>query len=105
MTEFQKAVYKIASQIPKGKVLTYKQVAALAGRPRAYRAAGNILNKNRDPKVFCHRVIRSDGKVGGFNRGSAEKIKKLKKEGVVLKNGKICHCEERVFERRSNPVI
>ena len=82
MTEFQKAVYKIASQIPKGKVLTYKQVAALVGRSRAYRAVGNILNKNFDPTIPCHRVVRSDGKVGGYNRGSLNKQKLLEKEKV-----------------------
>ena len=73
MAEFQKKVYKIAAQIPRGKVLTYKEVAKLAGRPKAYRAIGNILNKNRDSKVFCHRVIRSDGKIGGFAGGTAKK--------------------------------
>lgn len=61
--------------------MSYKQVAKLAGRPRAYRAVGNILNKNYDPKIPCHRVIRSDGQVGGYNRGTAKKISLLKKEG------------------------
>lgn len=89
MTEFRKKIYEIAGRIPRGRVLTYKQVAALAGRPKAYRAVGNILNKNRDPKVFCHRVIRSDGRVGGFNRGSRAKMKKLMEEGVRIKNGRV----------------
>ncbi len=86
MTEFKAKIYKIVSKIPKGKVLTYKEVARLAGRPKAYRAVGNILNKNHDPAVFCHRVIRSDGKFGGYNRGAARKIELLKKEGVLCEN-------------------
>lgn len=59
----------------------------MAGSPRAFRAVGNILNKNRNPKIPCHRVIKSDGKVGGYNQGSAKKVKLLKKEGVIVE----CH--------------
>jgi len=81
---FKEKVFKIVKKIPKGKVLTYKQVAELAGRPRAWRAVGNILSKNKDPKIPCHRVIRSDGKIGGFRLGKKAKEKLLKKEGVKL---------------------
>ena len=80
MTEFATKVCRVVSHIPKGETLTYKEVAALAGRPGAFRAVGNILSQNYDPKIPCHRVIRSDGKSGGYNRGAAEKIKKLKSE-------------------------
>ena len=80
---FQEKVYSVVRKIPRGSVLTYKQVAALAGSPRAARAIGNILNKNYDPKIPCHRVIRSDGKVGGYNRGAKTKIEILKKEGAI----------------------
>ena len=80
---FQEKVYAVIRQIPKGKVLTYKEVARRAGRPRAFRAVGNILNKNFDPKIPCHRVIRSDGKLGGYNRGVGEKIRRLKAEGAI----------------------
>lgn len=79
---FKNYVLKVVSQIPKGEVLTYKQVAVHVGSPRAYRAVGNILNKNYDLKIPCHRVIRSDGTTGGYNRGSVLKKKKLAKEGV-----------------------
>ena len=72
-------------KIPKGKVLTYKEVAKRAGNAKASRAVGNILNKNFNPKIPCHRVIRSDGKLGGYNRGAVEKRKILKKEGVIKK--------------------
>lgn len=78
---FQEKVYRVVKKIPRGKVLSYKEVAKRAGKPKAYRAVGNILNKNMDPKVPCHRVIRSDGKIGGFRDGSSFKIKKLNEEG------------------------
>jgi len=84
MTLFAEKVYAIIKKIPKGKVLTYKKVARLAGKPKAARAIGNILNKNHDPKIPCHRVIRSDGKIGGYNRGAALKRKILKSESQSM---------------------
>ena len=70
----------MVKKIPKGKTLTYKQVAKAAGRPGAYRAVGNILNKNYDPAIPCHRVVRSDGKTGGYNRGAERKKEILNEE-------------------------
>lgn len=81
---FAEAVHKVVRKIPKGRVLTYKEVAHLAGRPNAFRAVGNILNKNFDPSIPCHRVIRSDGTTGGYNRGEENKISILKKEGYKV---------------------
>lgn len=81
---FQEKVYEIVKRIPKGSTLMYKEVAKLSGRPKAYRAVGNILNKNYNPEIPCHRVVRSDGKTGGYNRGAENKKKILKEEGVVL---------------------
>ena len=86
---FKERVLKVVKEIPRGKVLTYKKVAELAKNPRAFRAVGNILNKNRSPKIPCHRVIRSDGKVGRYNKGVKQKILLLRKENVKLENGKI----------------
>lgn len=63
--------------------MTYQEVARRAGRPRAFRAVGNILNKNYDPSIPCHRVVRSDGKLGGYNRGAENKQKILRKEGAI----------------------
>lgn len=83
MFTFTQKVYQVVKKIPKGKVLTYKEVAKRAGSPRAYRGVGNILNKNHNPEIPCHRVIRSDGKLGGYNRGQKMKIKILKKEGYL----------------------
>lgn len=80
---FQEKVYAVVKKIPKGQVLTYKEVAKKIGNPKAFRAVGNILNKNFDPQVPCHRVIRSDGKLGGYNRGDKRKIELLKKEGYL----------------------
>ena len=80
---FRDQVFAVVKKIPRGKCLTYKQVAERAGRPRAYRAVGNILNKNYDPTIPCHRVIRSDGQTGGYNRGSKQKRVRLKQEGAL----------------------
>ena len=72
--------------IKKGQVMTYKQVAKAAGSPRASRGVGSILKTNYDPKIPCHRVIRSDGGMGGYNRGGNKtKLTKLKAEGVKFK--------------------
>jgi O-6-methylguanine DNA methyltransferase len=76
-------VLQIVSKIPKGRTMTYKKVAELSGAPKACRAVGNILHQNYDPSIPCHRVIRSDGKIGGYNRGAENKKKLLRKEGVV----------------------
>ena len=82
---FRERVKTVVSNIPKGSILSYKEVAAIAGSPRAYRAVGTIMSNNRDPSVPCHRVIRSDGRAGGYNQGgSRQKMERLKEEGVFL---------------------
>ena len=81
---FRDEVYDVVQKIPPGSTLTYKEVAAAVGRPNAYRAVGNILNKNYDPAIPCHRVVRSDGKPGGYNRGSARKVERLRDEGAIV---------------------
>jgi len=86
MTLFQQKVYSAVKKIPRGKVSTYGAVARIIGRPNSARAVGNVLNKNRDSFVPCHRVIRSDGFIGGYNRGLKQKAAKLKLEGVKIKN-------------------
>ncbi len=90
MNSFQEGVYNVVRKIPRGKVLTYKEVAKMAGHPRAWRAAGNALNKNPDLKTIpCHRVIKSNGQIGGYKHGIKKKTFLLKKEGVIIKNGKV----------------
>lgn len=66
-------MYLVASQIPKGETMTYGDVARRAGKPNAYRAVGSILGKNRDTRVPCHRVIRSDGGMGGYAFGGIKR--------------------------------
>lgn len=88
-TLFQQKIYKIVKTIPAGKVLGYKEVARLAGRPRAWRAVGNLLNKNTDTKVPCHRVVKSDGRIGGYRKGTRLKVCLLRKEGVLIKNRRV----------------
>lgn len=83
MVSFRDNVFSVVRTIPRGKVLTYGEVARRAGRPRAYRAVGNILRSNFDPAIPCHRVVRSDGTLGGYNRGAAQKKKRLRKEGYT----------------------
>lgn len=80
---FAEKVFAVVAKISRGETMTYKEVARRAGSPRAYRAVGNILNKNRSPKVPCHRVVRSDGDPGGFAWGRKKKIMMLKREGAL----------------------
>ncbi len=83
MMIFSEKVLNIVTAIPKGKTLTYKEVAVIAKKPKAYRAVGNILSRNKDKNIPCHRVVRSDGKIGGYNKGERKKKELLKKEGAL----------------------
>lgn len=84
MTLFQEKIYGVVRRIPKGKTMTYKKVAEAVGSPKAWRAVGNVLNKNRDKNVPCHRVIRSNGKIGGYKNGTEKKAFLLNKENVKI---------------------
>ncbi len=85
MSEFQDKVRDVVRAIPKGSTLSYQEVAKKAGKPKAARAVANIMANNFLKDVPCHRVIRSDGKAGGYNRGG-ESVKRrlLQEEGVVI---------------------
>ena len=86
-TKFQIKVWKYLITIPKGKVKTYKQVAIAINRPKSARAVANAVGKNPlAPKIPCHRVIRSDGSIGGYSGKGGIKTKKklLKKEGIIV---------------------
>lgn len=85
MTGFSEKVFQIVSRIQSGETLTYKEVAKIAGNPNACRAVGNVLNKNYNPKIPCHRVVRSDGSIGGYNRGWRKKAKLLRLENKLKK--------------------
>lgn len=81
---FKEKVFAVVKKIPKGETITYKTVAQEAGKPGAARAVGNILKTNFNKAIPCHRVIRSDGQMGGYNRGGIEaKRAILKKEGAI----------------------
>lgn len=81
-SDFKQKVLDIVAKIPAGSVMTYKEVAIAAGNPKASRAVGTFMRQNYNPDVPCHRVIRSDGKIGNYNRGGRDaKIAKLIAEG------------------------
>ncbi len=84
---FKENVLQIVADIPEGSVLTYKQVAEEAGSPGAARSVGSLMKKNFDPAIPCHRVVRSDGTIGEYNRGGGQaKIKRLRQEGVRFRS-------------------
>lgn len=86
---FYESCYKVLRKVPKGKVTTYKEIAR-ALNSKAYRAVGSAMNKNPyAPIVPCHRVVNSEGNVGGFFSGKNIKIKLLKSEGIEIVNNKI----------------
>ncbi len=87
---FAEEVYSILRKVPRGKVCTYQEIAKAIGKPNSWRAVGNALNKNPyAPEVPCHRVVRSNGELGGFAYGQSEKIKRLREEGVLPEKGKV----------------
>ena len=86
---FNQQCYKLLSQIPKGKISTYKEIAK-ALNTKAYRAVGTAMAKN--PNIIntpCHRIIRSNGSVGGYVLGINKKINLLKKEGITINCEKV----------------
>ena len=89
MSPFKEKVSEVVKKIPEGEVLSYGEVAIRAGHPGAGRAVGSIMKANSDPAVPCHRVIRSDGSVGKYNKGDKEKISRLIKEGIHVEGGRI----------------
>ena len=86
---FDERCYELLKQIPKGRVTTYKLMAEALGT-KAYRAVGNAMAKNPEPvTVPCHRVVKSDGEIGGYALGVAKKIELLESEGISIKDGKV----------------
>jgi len=86
-TKFQLKVWNYLMKIPKGRIKTYLDVAKSIGKPKAYRAVASAIGKNPyPPKIPCHRVIRSDGLLGGYSGKGGAKTKKmlLKKEGITF---------------------
>ncbi len=97
-TQFQDKVYKLCKKVPEGKVTTYKAIAEKL-ETKAYRAVGNALRNNKHPiEIPCHRVVNSDGSLGGYKGrlNNKEKIRLLRKEGIVL-DGKIINLEQHLI--------
>ncbi|MEM2936516.1 MAG: MGMT family protein [Candidatus Bathyarchaeia archaeon] len=90
LTEFERSVLVATFEIPRGRVTTYKHIAEKVGRPRAYRAVGNALHRNPlAPIIPCHRVVKSDGSLGGYGGGAEAKRRLLEEEGIQIRNGKV----------------
>lgn len=100
--DLKEDVYRIVKKIPKGKVMTYGQIASLLRLPSYHRIVAKILSLNRSDKVPCHRVIESSGKLGGYSivGGKNEKAKKLLKDGLKFeKKTLIVDLQKYLFKR------
>lgn len=98
-SEFNKKVWAALKLIPCGRVTTYKELAKYLSKPKAARAVGNACGKNPNaPRVPCHRVVKSDGSLGGYAGGIKRKIYLLKKEGVKIGNKKIENFRGKIYK-------
>lgn len=90
LTDFELKVLEKLKKVSVGRVTTYGELAKAVNCPKASRAVGNIMHKNPwAPKVPCHRVVKSNGQIGGYAAGTKKKVRLLEKEGVKIKKGKI----------------
>jgi len=95
---FDELVWEQLKKIPKGKVTTYKQIALALGKPNSSRAVGNACNRNPNaPSVPCHRVVKSDGSLGGYNKGLKRKILLLETDSIRIKNNKVLNFSKRLY--------
>ncbi len=101
-TDFAARVRSVVRRIPHGRVATYGDVAAAAGRPRAHRAVGNIMRSTSDSSVPCHRVIAAGGKLGGYGRDIFAKRALLLDEGVLVSGVRVRDFAER---RWNSPAL
>ena len=91
-------IYKKLLEVPKGKITTYGELAKAVGFTNGQRAVGKIMNKNPYLVIIpCHRVVKSDGKIGGYAYGEEIKENMLKKEGIKIKDGKILDWENMIY--------
>jgi len=96
--DYDKSVYRVLMQVPRGKVTSYKLIASALGNPRSSRAVGNALGRNPDPDgPPCYRVIKSDGSIGGYAGGVQEKIRRLRADGINVKDGFVLDLERILF--------
>jgi len=93
-----KKIYKKLLEVPEGKITTYSELAKAVGFTNGQRAVGKIMNKNPYPVIIpCHRVVKADGKVGGYAYGEEIKKSMLEREGVKIKDGKILDWEKTIY--------
>jgi methylated-DNA-[protein]-cysteine S-methyltransferase len=93
-----KKIYKKLLEVPKGKITTYGELAKAVGLKNGQRAVGKIMNKNPYPVIIpCHRVVKSNGKIGGYAYGEEIKSDMLTREGIEIKNGKILDLENKIY--------
>jgi len=98
MDNFKKKVLDLIKSVPRGKVTTYNEVARALESPGAARAVGQALNKNERPvKIPCHRVVKSDGRVGGYKLGRLAKMKLLQDEGVIIERERVANFNEVIY--------
>ncbi len=101
LSEFTLEVLELVKKIPRGRVSTYKEIGkALGRRGQIYRAVGRALKENPCPvKIPCHRVVCSDGSLGGYSGkgGIKRKIKLLESEGIKIKKGRIIEFSKKIF--------
>jgi methylated-DNA-[protein]-cysteine S-methyltransferase len=98
---FRIRVLAVVRRVPRGRVSTYGDVAALAGRPRAWRAVGTIMRECRDPSVPCHRVIAAGGALGGFGGSLQLKRERLRAEGIDVGVARVRRFNEIRFQPRN----
>jgi len=97
--DFSGKVLELTGRIPPGRVTTYGEIARALGNAGLSRAVGSTLNRNTRPiEIPCHRVVKSDGTLGGYSGGIHEKIKLLRSEGIRIKDGRILDFD-RIFVR------
>ena len=94
----EKKVYQKLLKVPKGKVTTYGELARAVGLKNGQRVIGKIMKNNPYPVIVpCHRVIKSDGQIGGYAYGKKAKENILTKEGLEIKNGKVADFDDKIF--------
>jgi len=99
MKKLSARVLALLHRVPKGRVTTYKALARAIGNENLARVIGRILSQNKEvDKYPCYKVVRSDGRIGGYSLGVREKIRRLKREGIGVKNNRIIDFERMVFE-------
>ncbi len=95
---FSEKILSLTAQIPRGKITTYKALCNKAGSPKSYRACGNALHANPHLiAVPCHRVVKTNGELGGYAKGVKQKKKLLLEEGIQIKNNKVVDLQKNLW--------